>query len=110
MRKKSHRFQAFIKVSPPGQPGRGGSVALVPGQARRMAILGEHHGTGHRHFFTALVTNEGEGSAWLDAGHEIVTVTIRGEELTEYFSAGNHFALWLGDEIADGVVVGRAVA
>jgi len=110
MRHKSHKFQAFVKVSPAAQDAGGGSVALLPGQVRRMAILGEQHGTGRRHFFTALVTNEGDGSDWLDAGHEIVTVTIRGEELAEYFGAGDRFTLWLGDEIADGIVMGRAVA
>jgi hypothetical protein len=110
MRKKGHKFQALVKVSPAGQRASGDSVVLVPGQVRRMAILGEHHGTGQHHFFSALVTNEGEGEGWLDPGHEIVTIAIRGEDLTEFFGAGDHFALWLGDEVADGVVVGQAVA
>jgi hypothetical protein len=39
-----------------------------------------------------------------------VTVMITGEDPAAYFSAGDHFALWMGHDIADGVVTRRVVA
>lgn len=38
-----------------------------------------------------------------------VTVTPTADDAAEYFSAGDHFALWIGPDIADGVVTRRLV-
>ena len=56
---KPYKFQAFVTMSPPEEDGRAGlravaSATLPPGQIRRMAVRGEHHGTHSSHFFSAL--------------------------------------------------------
>jgi len=80
---------------------------VQPGKIRRMAIRGEHHETHGSQFFSALVANNGDGSSWQDDDHEIVTIALVGDDLAEYFGAGDHFALWYGGDVADGVVTRR---
>jgi hypothetical protein len=104
MKAKNYKFQAYVTVNPAGH---GGPATVPPGQVRRMAVRGEHHDTHGSRFFSALVANSGEGSGWLDEDHEIVTVALRCEDPGHYFCAGDHFALWLGDDVADGVVTRR---
>lgn len=58
-------------------------------------------------FFSALISNAGDGSDWLGDSHAIVTVMLAGDDPAAYFSAGDHFSLWLGSDIADGVVTRR---
>lgn len=115
MTPKPYKFQAFVTV---GSPGRGepavhpsmAAATLPPGQIRRMAVRGEHHDTHGSHFFSALVANNGDSSDWIGDNHAIVTITLAGDDPAEYFSAGDHFALWMGHDIADGVVTRRLFA
>jgi hypothetical protein len=115
---KRCKFQAYLTFSPPlprespewnaaADSAAALSSALPSGEPRRMAVRGEHHDTHGRHFFSALVTNSGETGDWIGKNHAIVTVTLTGDNPLEYFSAGDHFALWLGHDIADGVVTRR---
>jgi hypothetical protein len=117
---KRCKFRAFLTLSPPlpresperddvSGPAAALSSALPPGQLRRMAVRGEHHDTHGRHFFSALVTNSDEAGDWIGENHAIVTVTLTGDNPLEYFSAGDHLALWLGHDIANGVVTRRLV-
>ena len=112
MTSKSYKFQAFVTMSPAEEAGRAGlpavaAATLPPGQITRMGVRGEHHGTHSSHFFSALVANSGDSSDWIGDNHAIVTVMLTGDDPAEYFSAGDHFALWLGHDIADGVVTRR---
>lgn len=74
---------------------------------RRMVVRGEHHVTHAPYFFSALVANNGDGSEWTGDEHSILTVMLAGEEPAEYFGVGDHFALWAGHDVADGVVTRR---
>jgi hypothetical protein len=108
-----YKFQAFITLgraadATPGETDQVPAPALPPGQMQRMGLRGEHHQTHASHFFSALVANNGDSSAWLGDDHAIVTVMLSGADYPEdYFSAGDHFALWLGTDVADGVVTRR---
>lgn len=112
MTAKPCKFQAFVTLSPleTGDPGTvpAASASLPPGQLRRMAVRGEHHVTHGSHFFSALVANSGDSSDWLGDNHAIVTIMLSGDDYPgEYLSPGDHFALWLGHDIAAGVVTRR---
>ena len=103
------KFQAFVTVSSPEADGPAGQPALAsatlpPGQIRRLGLRGEHHPTRGIHFFSALVANNADSSDWIGDNHAIVTVTLTSDDAAEYFSAGDHFAPWIGHDIADGVV------
>ncbi len=99
---KRYKFQAFL-TKDPGVPG----VVVPPGAARRMTIRARHHRTRRCQFFSALVANNGDGADWLDERHEIVTVAVRDDDACDYLDVGDHFALWLGADIADCIVTRR---
>jgi len=108
MRPKPYKFQAFVTISAgqnsdPACSPLPAAATLPPGQLKRMAVRGEHHLTHGSHFFSALVANSVDN-------HAIVTVMLAAEDAAEYFSAGDHFALWLGHDIADGIVTRRVFA
>jgi hypothetical protein len=119
MTAQAYKFQAYVRLSPPDSaesPQRAGSgpvtvvrPALPAGLIQRMTVRGEHHDTHGKHFFSALVTNYGESAEWIGSDHAIVTIRLYGDDPAGYFSAGDHFALWLGRDIADGVVTRRLV-
>jgi len=101
---KRYKFQALLT---PGPGGDGGLAAVPPGQIRRMVVRGQHHETHGSQFFSALVTNNGDGTGWLRDDHFIVTIVLTGDAPREYFDIGDHVALWLGSDIASGVVTRR---
>jgi hypothetical protein len=112
---RPYKFQAFITVHPADDADPGGvpptaSATLPPGMTKRMTLRGEHHVTHGSHFFPALVANGGDSQDWIGDDHAIVTVMLAGEDAAEYFSAGDHFALWLGHDIAEGIVTRRLFA
>ena len=108
-----YKFQGLIAlhphaVEPPGPLAEHPPWELSPGQRCRMVVRAENHDTHGMHFFNALVANPGDGSAWLGEDHAIVTVSVAVEERPEeYFAVGDHFALWLAGDVADGVVTRR---
>ncbi len=112
MRPKPYKFQAFVTISAgqnsdPACPPLPAAATLPPGQLKRMAVRGEHHLTHGSHFFSALVANSDDNPDWIGDDHAIVTVMLAAEDAADYFSAGDHFALWLGHDIADGIVTRR---
>ena len=115
MRLKPYKFQAFVtissgQISDPASPAPVAAAALPPGQLKRMTVRGEHHLTHGIHFFSGLVANSGDNPDWIGDNHAIVTVMLTAEEAPDYFSIGDHFALWLGHDIADGIVTSRVFA
>jgi len=115
MRPKPYKFQAYVTISSgqdsdPALPPPVVAATLPPGQLRRMAVRGEHHQTHGSHFFNALVANSDDNPDWIGDNHAIVTVMLTAEDAPDYFSIGDHFALWLGHDIADGIVTRRVYA
>ena len=109
---RPYKFQAFVTVNPaqdadPAEPPPAAAATLPPGLTKRVTLRGEHHVTHGSHFFSALVANNGDSSEWIGDNPAIVTVMTAGDDPADYFSAGDHFALWLGHDIADGVVTRR---
>jgi hypothetical protein len=109
---RPYKFQAFVTVNAGEDADASGppptaSATLPPGTTKRITLRGEHHDTHGSHFFTALVANSGDSSEWIGDSHAIVTVMLAGEDAADYFSAGDHFALWVGHDIADGIVTRR---
>jgi len=118
MSSQPYKFQAFVTLSAPevagspagAGPGHGQSAPALPaGLIQRMTVRGEHHDTHASHFFSALVANFGDSAEWIGPEHAIVTIRLYGDDPAGYFSAGDHFALWLGHDIADGVVTRRLI-
>jgi hypothetical protein len=86
----------------------GSELAAVPlGEVRRMVVHGGHHDTRASQYFTGLVANNGEGSEWRQDDHLVVTIALICDDPGKYFGIGDKFALWLGTDIAGGVVTRR---
>jgi hypothetical protein len=109
MRLEQYKFQALVTLGASAGTHGGLSVKadLPPGQLRRMVVKAEDHQTHGTHFFSALVANSGDGPAWLGDDHAIVTVMLCGGDCADCLSVGDHFALWSGHELADGIVTRR---
>ena len=82
--------QLGVSHTSPGGPGVAGSGTLP-----------------HTVFFSALVANNGDGPGWLADDHAIMIIVLAGDDPGEYFDIGDRFALWLGSDIARGVVTRR---
>ena len=99
-----YKVQALLSLDPPG---RRGPVPLPLGQTRRIVVRGQHHQTRGSQVFSALATNNGEGSPWIDDDHLIVTIVLYGNDFREYLDIGDRFALWVGDGTCRGIVTRR---
>ena len=104
VRMTRYKVQALLTLDPPG---RHGSALLPLGQTRRTVVRGQHHQTHCSQFFSALATNNGEGSPWIDDDHVIVTIVFYGDDPREYLDIGDSFSLLLGDDTCRGVVSRR---
>lgn len=105
-----YKFQGLLTLHPAAMPDGDGVPPweLPPGQRCRMVVKAENNRTHGTHFFNALISNPGDGGDWLGGDHAIVNVSVAVEEPPEeYFSVGDHFALWLAGDVADGVVTRR---
>jgi hypothetical protein len=100
---KRYKFQALVTLDRPQQ----GGAPLPIGRMQRFVLRGEHHQTHDSQVFSALVSNNGEDSIPMAADHVVVTVMLIGDEPREYFSVGDHFALWRGRDVGHGVVTRR---
>jgi hypothetical protein len=88
-----------------GALGGAGMAAVQTGQTQRMVVRGENHQTHRSTLFSALVTAQGE--AWLTGGRMLVTIELVGDEPRECLDVGDHFALWRGGDLCQGIVTRR---
>jgi hypothetical protein len=85
----------------------------MSGQRHQGTGHDEHHVTHSTHFFSAVVANSGDNADWIGDNHAVVTVMLCADDAdhaSEYFGGGDHFALWIGHGIADGIVMRRLYA
>lgn len=95
---KSYKFQAMVK------PLAGGDGAPVESDAatRRMVVRAETSPDHGSRLFTALVSGESNLGAYT-----IVTLRLSGDDVGDYLGVGEHFCLWLGSDVAEGVITRR---
>jgi len=95
---KSFKFQAMVK--PMG--GRHDAPVESDAVARRMVVRAETSPAHGSQMFSALVSGEGNLG-----GYTIVTLRLTGDEVGDYLGVGEHFCLWLGADVAEGVITRR---
>lgn len=100
---KRYKIQAMITLVPPQA---GSTEAALAGPTCRAVIRAEHHETHGRKFFPALLDVR-DDYAVPDAEHLVVTAVVLGEDAADYLAVGDHFALWRGRDIGQGLVTRR---
>jgi hypothetical protein len=100
---KRYKIQAMITLVPPRA---GVTEPGLAGPTCRAVIRAEHHETHGRKFFPALLDVR-DDYVVPDAEHLVVTAVVLGEDARDYLAVGDHFALWRGRDIGQGVVTRR---
>ncbi len=72
-----------------------------------MVLRGRSVESGLSQFFSVLVSRDGEMP--FRAGNPRLQVILRvtGDDVADYLDIGSHFNLWLGEDVADGIVTRR---
>jgi hypothetical protein len=102
---KRYKFQALVTLGPPH--GEGAPPAMRGGLTQRLVVRGQRHQTGRSRYFCALATRNGEDVRWSDDDHMIMTIVLVGDEPREYFEVGDTFTVWMGRDLARGIVTRR---
>jgi hypothetical protein len=105
---KQYKYRALVRL----EHSRGNERAEqdLPETGGRVVVRARHHETHQSKFFSALVTTV-PGESVREAGdHSIqLTMTVLGDDATDYLDAGDAFALWRGHDIGHGVIARRLV-
>lgn len=100
---KRYKFQALVALDPLQDTA---TTTALSGSACRMVVRAEHPET-HRHkIFSALVSSS-EGAMLRPGDHVLLTMRVLGDDVGDYLTPGDHFALWRGHDIGHGVVSRR---
>ncbi|MBV9384652.1 MAG: hypothetical protein JOY82_03265 [Streptosporangiaceae bacterium] len=101
--KQYMKYQALLKLYPEDVTGPGTALGPTP---RRM-VLRATDSVSHRcQFFSALV-NSDEGPIRQGDSEVVATLRIAGDDIGDYFKVGEHFEVWMGDEVGRGVITRR---
>jgi hypothetical protein len=101
---KRYTYQALVTLYPGSDKTLLGRWGAEP---HRMVVRGRSAESGHSQFFNALVSCE--DNAPFRPGNPRVLVTLRvvGDDIAQYLGIGEHFNLWLGNDIGEGVITRR---
>ena len=94
-----YKFRAMLSPASAGAGDEGG-------QMHRMVLRARHHQSHGTKVFSALVTSD-DHPGWLGSDHAIATISLYADDAGDYFDIGDHFSVWLGRDVADGVVTRR---
>jgi hypothetical protein len=101
---KRYKFQALVTLA--GEKNSEPGVHLGP-EPHRMVVRGRDEETMRSQFFSALISCDDDGPFRPGGCQQLVTMRLAGDDVASYFGIGEHFDLWLGDDIGRGVVTRR---
>jgi len=101
---KRYRYQALVKLN---DGHGGGQWAKLGHEPHRMVLRGQNHDSGKHQVFTALVSCDDDGPFRPRCESRLVTLQLAGDDVADYISVGDHFDLWLGRNVGEGVVTRR---
>lgn len=94
---KSYKFQAMVK------PLAGSGISVESDAVlRRMVVRAETCPAHGSQLFGALVSGESNLGAYT-----VVILRLAGDDVCDYLSVGEHFRLWQGGDVAEGVITRR---
>ena len=102
---KRYKFQALVTLDGKKDPELAARLSPSP---HRMVVRGRDEETHRSQFFAALVSCDDDGPFRPGGQQRLVTMRFTGDDdAAGYFGIGEHFDLWLGDDIGRGVVTRR---
>jgi hypothetical protein len=101
---KHYKFQALVT---PYAANGGPPCPALDAAPRRMLLHGRSDHSGRGQFFSVLVSRDGDMP--FPSGNPRLEVVLRiaGDDVAEYLGIGRHFTLWLGEDVAEGIVTRR---
>ena len=101
---KQFKYRALVRLDPAG--GGIGSPPL-PATGGRVVVRAQHHDSHPYKIFGALV-NTVHGETLRPADHSVqMTVSVSGDDASDYLEPGDSFVLWRGHDIGQGVISRR---
>jgi hypothetical protein len=79
-----------------------GTPVALDSDLHRIVVHADASAAHGDQMFNALVS--GESSL---GSYTIVTLRLDGDDVDDYLSVGEHFRLWLGNDVAEGVITRR---
>lgn len=101
---KRYKFQALVTLHAAGD---GRPCPKLEPAPRRMVLRGWSGETGCSQLFTVLVSSEDDGPFRPGSPRAEVTLRVAGDDVADYLGVGQHFVLWMGGEVGEGVVTRR---
>jgi hypothetical protein len=101
---RRYKFQALVHLAP-AEAGAA-SAELPPGMTRYLVVRGQHRENHTSKIFSAMVSRDGDVVPQ-PAAPSTVTMVVVGDDVPQYLEPGDHFALWAGSDIGEGVVSRR---
>ena len=101
---KLYKFQALVTLHPAND---GGPCPKLDEAPCRTILRGRSVESGRCQFFSALVNRDGEMPFRHGSPRVQVTLRVAGDDVAEYLDIGSNFNLWLGSDVADGIVTRR---
>ena len=92
-----YKFQAMVKPL-----AGGGAPVAIDSALHRMVVHADASAAHGDQMFNALVSGESSMGSYT-----IVTLRLDGDDVGDYLSVGGHFRLWLGIDVAEGVITRR---
>jgi|SRR5882672_11496283 len=95
---KGYKFQAMVKPLAGGE----GTPVELDAELRRIVVHADASMAHGDQMFNALVSGEANLGSYT-----IVTLRLDGDDVGDYLDVGEHFRLWLGDDVAEGIITRR---
>jgi hypothetical protein len=99
-----YKYQALVTLYDSGEDITAARLGPAP---RRMVVRGRNHDSGDSKVFAALVSSEEETQFRAGSRRRLATLRLAGDDVADYIGIGDHFGLWLGSEVGEGVVTRR---
>ena len=101
---KRYKFQALVTLYPGSDAALHGKLDSAP---HRIVLRGRNAESGHSQLFAALVSCDDNKPFRPGSPRVLVTLRVVGDDVGDYLGVGEHFDLWLGSEVGEGVITRR---
>lgn len=101
---KRYKYQALVTLH---EAGNGDPSTRLGSAPRRMVVRGRNHESARSQMFTALVSCDDDRPFRPGSRRRLATLRLAGDNVTDYIDVGDHFELWLGSNVGEGIVTRR---